>query len=74
MNPYKLTRGMRVLVNLGNGDALVGKITDITRHAYFIGGAELFSTGTNGAPTRTPLDGEAIVRHDDASIAWIQVY
>lgn len=74
MNPYKLTRGQRVLVNLESGDALFGKIADITRNAYFIGSAELITSGVNGQPVRTPLDGEAIVRHDDGSIAWIQVF
>lgn len=71
MNPWKLTRGQRLLVNTKTGDTLVGVIRDFTRHVLFIGDVEL--VGRDGS--RSKIDGEALIPADPdhGTIAWLQV-
>jgi hypothetical protein len=67
MNPWKLERGRRVLVNLSNGDAILGKVVDFDRRAIHLGGTELLNREGHSA-----MDGEAILPND--SVSWIQVF
>ena len=71
MNPWKLTRGQRLLVNLKNGDAIFGTIREINRHLLYLGDAQLVMK--NGE--RMAMDGEAIIPADPehGQVAWLQV-
>lgn len=66
MNPFKLARGQKVLVNTKTGDGIFGEVTDLTRGLIFLGSASLVTRDG-----RQPMDGEAVVPADN--VAWLQV-
>lgn len=68
MNPWKLTRGQRLLVNTKAGDTVLGVVRDVTRHCIWLGDAQFVAKDGS----RLPLDGEAIVPAD--SVDWLQVH